>query len=58
MDTQALDFSDLGAKPVSQQGQANAPLDFSDLGGKRVSTNTAAATPTASISSRPSGALS
>jgi len=33
MATQAIDFSDLGAKPVPIQGQG---MDFSDLGGKPV----------------------
>src|SRR6266851_5280642 len=34
--TQTLDFSELGARPVPQPGQAGGQLDFSDLGGKRV----------------------
>jgi hypothetical protein len=48
MQTQTLDFSDLGARPVAQPGQANGQLDFSDLGGKRVSTSSAGAAPESS----------
>lgn len=44
MATSAIDFSDLGGKPVQQ---AQAGIDFSDLGGKQVSP--ASASPTGSI---------
>jgi hypothetical protein len=41
MAAQAVDFSDLGAKPLPPAGQSSATVDFSDLGGKRINDDAA-----------------
>ena len=50
MSTTAIDFSDLGAKPVQTSGPT---VDFSDLGGKPVGDGTPAAPPTGYIQATP-----
>ncbi len=51
MASQAIDFSDLGAKPVASA----APIDFSDLGAKKVVAPIAGAVPQGQMSAAPGG---